>query len=760
MPRTVRAGLPPVVVLLSTTALFGQVASEGGPITDPPARHVPVRVVSRQDLDHREALKLYGRAVVQQRQNRLVEALHTLEAVRRLDPDATPPLRALIPLYLALDRTGDALAACRAVLDLDPDDCETGYLYARQLRGRGQAQEARAVLERLAGRPILKDHLDVKAQVFFDLGQSYEAAGEWAMAEKSFRTVTEVLDNPEAMLEQGAFNRDEIATQAAETWERLGRVCLKAGHAEQAVEAFEKAQKHDPLRAARLGYNLAEVLVNAGRPAEALARLEEYLRTQPQGTDGYELKIKVQRQLGRDGDVLRDLEAATGRDPHNSALRLLLAREYARAGRSREAEGVYDRVLRESPAPEVYQGLFDLYKADPAQGASKVLARLDDALFGAAGKEEDKEPGDPGQAARARGMLLVLRGDADLVSRLLREAQRRPGIRRKANDPGLAYPTRVVLATLAARTRQLDLAEQLYRSCLNRPGGPGHREAEVYNGLLLVLRQAHKYEAVIQVCNEGLERAQVTNRVMFHRYLAEAHAALGHDRAALAAVDAAVEESGEDQRLGSRLERAEVLAQVGKHEAAVVECQALLKEYNQPGDVRAIRSTLSAVYSAAHDLAKAEEPLQLILQDDPNDATANNDLGYLWADQNKNLEQAERRIRKALDLDREQRQGGTAVGVDADQDNAAYVDSLGWVLYRRGQWEAARRELERAVALPGGSDDPTVWDHLGDVLHRLGQKEQAAAAWKKALALYEAGSRRRGDGRYEEIQQKLRLLEP
>jgi Tfp pilus assembly protein PilF len=88
------------------------------------------------------------------------------------------------------------------------------------------------------------------------------------------------------------------------------------------------------------------------------------------------------------------------------------------------------------------------------------------------------------------------------------------------------------------------------------------------------------------------------------------------------------------------------------------------------------------------------------------------------------------------------------------------VDSLGWVLYRRGQWETARRELERATVLPGGADDPVVWDHLGDVLARLNQREQAATAWKKALALYESGSRRRGDGRYDEIKEKLRLLEP
>src|SRR5262249_2290785 len=118
---------------------------------------------------------------------------------------------------------------------------------------------------------------------------------------------------------------------------------------------------------------------------------------------------------------------------------------------------------------------------------------------------------------------------------------------------------------------------------------------------------------------------------------------------------------------------------------------------------------------------------------------------------------AERLIRKALDLDREQRRGGTALGLEGEEDNAAFLDSLGWVLFRRGRLEDARRELERAASLPGGEDDPVVWDRLGDVCQRLGRTDRAAAAWKKALELYDLGARRRNDGRYEDIKQKMGL---
>jgi len=162
------------------------------------------------------------------------------------------------------------------------------------------------------------------------------------------------------------------------------------------------------------------------------------------------------------------------------------------------------------------------------------------------------------------------------------------------------------------------------------------------------------------------------------------------------------------------------------------------------------------VYSAAKDYAKAEEQLQILLENDANDATANNDLGYQWAEQGKNLEQAEKLIRKAIELDRKQRVTGTVLGTDADRDNAAYVDSLGWVLFRRGRLDAARKELEKAVALPEGVEDPTVWDHLGDVCFRLGDKAKAKEAWTKAVELYEVAHERMIDDRYKEIKEKLK----
>jgi tetratricopeptide (TPR) repeat protein len=730
--------------LLVVAPLFAQQSRELPPV------HVPVHPAGKGEIDHVEALKLYGLGVVAERHNRLIEAVRSYEEAARLDPKAAAPLRALAPIYLALDRTDDALEACRKALELDPDDYDTAYLYGRQLRAVNKVKEAIVVLRRTAALPGLKERPDLLLQICLELGAVCETDDDLKGAENAYRDATKVFDQPDALVEQGPYTREEIDGQAGETYERLGRLCLRAGRTDQAVAAFLQAQKKDPARAARLSYNLASVYASQGKAREALERLDEYLVTQPQGVEGYELKISLQRKLGRDDAVVPDLEAACGHDKQNISLQLLLAREYHRAGRNADAERIYLDSARDSPSPEVYRGLFDLYKAMTHPG--RVLDALDKAVGDAAAKGDKP---DASAASRARAMLQVVRGDGELVKQLLIEANQRLRFPR-----GLAFQTRLVLAALAARTHQLDVAEALYRSCLERTGGVGrNEEQEVYFGLLRVLMLAHKYEEVVTVATQGLSN-EATLLAPLYEDLALAQMALGRTAEALAAADEVVKKAEDTaSRLRYRLFRAEILSQGGKQNEAAAECLSLLKEYNVAGDVREIRMVLSMVYSTAHDHAKSEEQLQLVLKADPDDPTANNDLGYQWADANQNLEDAERMIRKALDLDHKQRTTGDALVLDGDQDNTSFVDSLGWVLFREGKLAEARREMERAVSLQGGSESPEVWDHLGDVYFRSEMSAKAGDAWRKAVSLYQT-TRRRPDDRLPEIQEKLRLLKP
>ncbi|MDP7304011.1 MAG: hypothetical protein QGG09_12980, partial [Pirellulaceae bacterium] len=106
-----------------------------------------------------------------------------------------------------------------------------------------------------------------------------------------------------------------------------------------------------------------------------------------------------------------------------------------------------------------------------------------------------------------------------------------------------------------------------------------------------------------------------------------------------------------------------------------------------------------------------------VLDEFPEDIGAKNDLGYLWADQGKHLHRALVMIKKA---------------VEAEPENVAYRDSLGWVYYRLGRFADAIRELKIATA--GDEPDGVILDHLGDAHLNENQPDRAVAAWQKALS--------------------------
>ncbi|MFN4260528.1 MAG: tetratricopeptide repeat protein [Gemmataceae bacterium] len=710
----------------------------------------PLHPKTQFDLDRQQARYRYAEALLAQREERLLEAVRLLEEARELDPDAAAPHKSLAPLYLALGRTREALAACRAALDRNPDDHQVWFLYSRELADQGRYQEAIAAMTQAVRCPDLKEHLDIQVQMYLDLGGLHERIEQFAEAATAYGEAARLLEKSETLEETGLYNREQIDAEAARTYERMGQASLKAGQPQQAEIAFRKAQEKDPEHATRFHYHLAEVCLAQKKFGEAARFLELYLRTQPPGAEAYEIWMQLLQQLGRSSEIIPTLQQFADRDPFNLSLQLLLAQQLTQERRYRAAEKLYLHLARQNPTPEVYGGLFQTYQEQKA--FTKILDLLDEALEAT---EDDNDPQrETGGAIKARAMLAVLRADAELVKALL-PASIDDVVRRRAR----ANSTWRLLAVLAAQAKQLDEAERLFRQCLKNV--TPRTEAEIYGGLLDVLWEARKYQSIVQLCRDGLEHAQATNRTMFQVSLAQALAQLGWDDEAVAEAVKAVELADDKNRLRLRRIYVGVLTQAGHIEQAIDECKGLLKEYREPQEVRDIRYSLSSVYSMAKDYPKAEEQLRLILEQDPNDATANNDLGYIMADQGKNLDEAEAMIRKAIELDVEEKKAGKRFhphddGIEA---NAAYLDSLGWVLFRQGRLADARRWLEKAAHMAGGQDDPIVWDHLGDVYFRLDLAPEALGAYRLALDLYEKGRRRKTDEHYQELQRKLRLLE-
>lgn len=116
--------------------------------------------------------------------------------------------------------------------------------------------------------------------------------------------------------------------------------------------------------------------------------------------------------------------------------------------------------------------------------------------------------------------------------------------------------------------------------------------------------------------------------------------------------------------------------------------------------------------------AMAEPDLQLALQLSPNQPYVLNYLAYRWAQQGKNLDQAQQMLLRAI---------------AHDPNDGALLDSLGFVELKRGNTSQALALLTSAVQLAPGNAEVNA--HLGDAFYQAGQNLQAVYQWSRALSL-------------------------
>jgi len=141
---------------------------------------------------------------------------------------------------------------------------------------------------------------------------------------------------------------------------------------------------------------------------------------------------------------------------------------------------------------------------------------------------------------------------------------------------------------------------------------------------------------------------------------------------------------------------------------------------------------LAVAYERSGEFDSAAVLFERLIKLQPDNHTALNYLGYMYADKGIRLDEAKSLITRAL---------------AADPENAYYIDSMGWVLYRLGLFDEAKNNLEKAVDL--FPNDATLRDHLGDAYLSLEMKQQALEQWQKALEI---------DPAKEKLQEKIDAL--
>jgi tetratricopeptide (TPR) repeat protein len=185
---------------------------------------------------------------------------------------------------------------------------------------------------------------------------------------------------------------------------------------------------------------------------------------------------------------------------------------------------------------------------------------------------------------------------------------------------------------------------------------------------------------------------------------------------------------------------ADLLQRAGRSPEAIALLESGLRR--QPGDA-ILHFSLAAVFERAGDLDRGLAQMREVLAVDPNNAAAMNFIGYTLAEKGEGLAEAERLLLRAVEL---------------KPDSGAFMDSLGWLYFRRGDFTRAVGALEQAERL--APNEPLIIEHLGDAYHGVEQDVRAAEAYHRALEALRESKDQDGLHQRAGIEHKLKLLSP
>lgn len=721
MAAETKTDTPPKAPPLSPKPVAGGTPRAAAPtdplfLEDPVEPLVPARPRSEADADRLEALTLFSCARLHELRDEEVQALRLYQRAFRRDPQSAVIARAIVPLAARLDRHFEAVRYALKLAEIDTPDPEMLTRLGVILAQTGELAQAAAMLEKASQARATGQPTPTDLHLWLELGRLYFRLGQFAQAATWFSRLSEALEHPERF-GLAAAARKAVLSHPAEVYGLMGEAFLRAGQLENARHAFEQAHRAGP-RPARLAWQLARLELRSANPRQALVRLEEAFRASPSSEDLAPETVwpEILQALSHQPELIPRLEKLRAALPDNVPLGYFLAEAYRHAGRLDQAESLYRACLARTPQSFGYRGLTEIYckrqqygellevlgRAIQQQGSLESLGELQKTVL-------DDKP--------------LLRGVVDHARRRLKEG----------HPP--APPQTLAAALLAAEAKQWDDAEVLFDHSVSRsPERAG--DILLTWGLGLIL--ADQYARAVPVLRRGTDpklAPELTHLFCF--YLAGALEMTGNTEEALSMARRAVELArardaaeaaknkdfrpvwGEAPRF--ELRRAWILSHARRHRDAMRAYEEIIRKYDGEHGwpplrqvLREARLALSNLAVLEGDLPAAEEWLEQVLDEFPDDASALNDLGYLWADRGKHLARAECMIRRAL----EQEPG-----------NAAFRDSLGWVLFRQGRVEEALPQLEKAAA---DEPDPTVLDHLGDVYWKLGRSREARSAWERA----------------------------
>jgi len=659
MSRIFRAALVPLAMAGLTASTLGRAQTPAGS-----AQSAATTQPETQPVDHADSYYHYGlaklyeaQAVASGRQDVATQAIEQYKMALDADPSSRILQDGVANLYFRLGRIREAVSAAEDQIAKHPDDVDAHMLL---------------------GHVYLRTLGD---------GQGPKATEMLQAAIKEYETIVRLkpndLDNRLLLGQLYGLNHDSA----------------------KAEEQFRAAQKIDPSNE-DVVLDIAREYSEQGDLNHAAKVISDVPESDRSGRMDFALAA-LYDELKRPKDAAAAYQAALEQDPNNTDAERGLAAALAASGQMEAAAKVNAQILQSDPQdPQalIREGEIQRQKGDYEQALTtfkKAEAQL----------SNDKDPeliynealtyaglGRFDDSVKAVKQLLTLTASQD--GKYTDDAQR--------NRAALLQ----LLGTVARQSGNTDEAIDAYQQMRSLGGDYSARgsDAEVDT-----YREAHQWAKALQVAAEAA-RAMPTNHDVQLTY-------------AVQLADAGKLDEGlklaQAQLAGTPDDR-EVYFDVAEMDVRAKRWKDASHAFDQAGALAVTPDDKVNLYYYRGDAAlreklydEAELDFRKGLALDPDNASIENDLGYMYADRGIRLDDAVTMLKKA---------------VNADPQNYAFLDSLAWAYYKQGQYAMAEDYERRASQRMKG--DPTLLDHLGEIEARNGKLQQAIVDWNQSLQEY------------------------
>ena len=477
-----------------------------------------------------------------------------------------------------------------------------------------------------------------------------------------------------------------------------GEILLQLDRLEEARQALRRAARLDASQStARL--ELAELEIAAQQYAAAETLLDQLPEASARSPRATQLRVRILTATDRREQALALLDETLRREPPGSPLMIDKADLLLADGQVATAERVLLDALNARPTDEsIYEKLLAIYESNGSmqQNYQRLRRRMFETIPEAA-------------------VTRLVQAQTLVAMRQFREAERVLAQLRQqaAGRPDYQLEAQRLQMEVFASTQQGERVAQLLEQHLAEAGDDPDDALLAFAARYYRQRDDQTRYFEIEELRwrnrpPSLERSAVLAQVYFNQEKFPEALAMSHE-----AFDLATPEDNRVlQFIGGVWARS--ILEVGPEAQALDDLKQLREKH--PALAGELAQQLALVYQSRAQEPASREILRLGLQWEPRNANLNNALGYSLANAGIDLPEARQRLTVALEI---------------DPDNAAYLDSMGWVLYKLGNFDGARDWLLKSRDADPVAH-PVILDHLGDAFYRLGELPEAVSHWRQA----------------------------